>query len=310
MDLVRVGMSLGLFIGSLMMGWLLSRQGVLSTERASLLIRQVITYVSPPVLCLTLWGMQMPLGELWMLPLIGLVISTATLLPALIYAKKMRLDRARKGSFLACAFFSNVGYLGAFVAFAMFGETAYGLCVLYMVLFIPTFFTFGFWVARYYGTYIEGQPSPSMYSDKLRLFPLVGLIIGILLNVFHVPRPEFMGTLNMLFIPAYTALYLTAIGSQLTFEPLKLYLSPAIVMSFIKFLYSPLIGWLLVTGFKLQGMPRFVVLLQASMPVAVSPLMLPLLFGLDKKLSNAMWVSTTAVSIPWLLIVIPLLQKL
>jgi len=50
--------------------------------------------------------------------------------------------------------------------------------------------------------------------------------------------------------------------------------------------------------------------LQASPPVAVSPLVLPLLFGLDRRLSNALWLFTTAAALPWLLLIIPLLQQL
>ncbi len=59
-----------------------------------------------------------------------------------------------------------------------------------------------------------------------------------------------------------------------------------------------------------QGLPRLVVLLEASTPVAVSPLVLPLLFGLDRRLANALWLVTTLIAIPWLLLVILLLQHL
>jgi len=44
--------------------------------------------------------------------------------------------------------------------------------------------------------------------------------------------------------------------------------------------------------------------------VAVSPMVLPLLFGLDRKLANALWLFTTLIAIPWLLLVIPILQRL
>ena len=81
-------------------------------------------------------------------------------------------------------------------------------------------------------------------------------------------------------------------------------------MSAIKFVYTPLIAWLLLTAFKIEGLPRLVVLLEASTPVAVSPLVLPLLFGLDRKLSNALWVFTTLAAIPWFIFVLPILQRL
>ena len=79
-------------------------------------------------------------------------------------------------------------------------------------------------------------------------------------------------------IPTDTALYLIAIGSQITFELPRPLLRPCLAMSGIKFLYTPLVAWALVSLVHIQGLPRFVVLLEAATPVAVSPLVLPLLF--------------------------------
>ena len=83
----------------------------------------------------------------------------------------------------------------------------------------------------------------------------------------------------------------------------------SLAMSAIKFLYTPLVAWLLLAVFHIHGLPRFIVLLEASTPVAVSPLVLPLLFGLDRKLANALWLFTTILSLPWLACIVPLLLK-
>ncbi|MBI3010864.1 MAG: hypothetical protein HYY57_07765 [Candidatus Omnitrophica bacterium] len=55
---------------------------------------------------------------------------------------------------------------------------------------------------------------------------------------------------------------------------------------------------------------RSVILLEASMPVAVSPLVLPLLFGLDRSMANALWLWTTILCVLYLLLLLPLLAKL
>jgi predicted permease len=136
------------------------------------------------------------------------------------------------------------------------------------------------------------------------------MLVGVLLNLAGVVRPQPLEWLNHVLIPLDTALYLTAIGSQLHLASPRPHLAPCLVMSGIKFLYTPLVAWLLVAAFGLQGLPRFVVLLQASTPVAVSPMVLPLLFNLDRRLANALWLFTTVASLPWLLLVIPLLQRL
>jgi predicted permease len=220
------------------------------------------------------------------------------------------MDKPQVGSFLNCAFFSNVGYLGAFSAFALFGEAAYGLCMLYLVFFTPCFYTLGFGIAAHYGKATASSSLGEAFNSELRFYPFIGMAIGTLLSLANVARPALLEWINHALIPINTAIYLIAIGSQLTFDSPRKWLRPCMVMSGIKFLYTPLIAWMLVSLFRIQGLPRLIVLLQASTPVAVSPLMLPLLFGLDRRLANALWLFTTLLAIPWLLCVIPLLQRL
>ncbi|MBI3083578.1 MAG: hypothetical protein HYY90_04365 [Candidatus Omnitrophica bacterium] len=306
---LRLGFGLGLFIGSLALGWWLHRRGRLSESQASQLVRFLVMGPSPVVLCLLFWRMDLRHWDPWLLPLLGLLISSSTQLPAALFAKRAKLSEPETGSFLTCAFFSNVGYLGAFTAFALYGEPAYGLCVLYMLYFTPAFYTWGFGTAARYGR--GGTPSgfSTAFKEELRLYPFIGMLVGITLNLAHVPRPVPLEWLNQVLIPLDTALYLTAIGSQLSFESPRPWRLECLAMGGIKFLYSPLIAWALVSLFHVQGLTRMVILLEASTPVAVSPLVLPLLFGLDRKLANALWLWTTLLAIPWFLVLVPLLAS-
>ena len=307
---VRLTASLGLFVGSLAAGWWAHQRGWLTESRATRLVRWIVTGPSPVVLCLSFWNMDLRHPGPWLLPLLGLVISASALIPAFLYAKRAALTNPQTGSVLTCAFFSNLGYLGAFTAFSLFGESAYGLCQLYLMFFTPCFYTLGFWMASHYGHASSRSGLAKAFNGELRLYPFLGMLTGILLNVARVPRPMLLEWLNHALIPLDTSVYLLAIGSQLTFESPRPWWRACTVMSAIKFLYTPLIAWVLVSACHLEGLPRLVVLLQASTPVAVSPLVLPLIFGLDRKLANALWLSTTAVAIPWLLLAIPALQRL
>ena len=299
---------IGLFVAALTLGWWGRRRGWLDEVRASRLVRWIVIGPSPVVLCLSFWAMDLRTPGPWLLPLLGLAISASTLIPAYLYARRTRLPDPQTGSFLTCAFFSNLGYLGAFTAFALHGEVAYGLCVLYFVFFTPSFYTWGFWAGARYGQ--EAQVTGEPVGRRLRLVPFVGMALGAVLSMLRVPRPELLGWLNHVLIPVDTGVYLMAIGSQLTFASPRPWLGASLAMCGIKFLYTPAVAWCLASLAGLQGLPRWVVLLEASMPVAVSPLALPMLFGLDRRLSNALWVFTTAVSVPWLLTVIPFLERL
>ena len=308
--ILRVGLGLTLFVGSMGVGWWLNRRGILTEARSSRLVRWIVMGPSPVVLCLSFWQMDLTRLDPWLLPLIGTLSSASTLIPAFLYARSARLSAPQTGSFLTCAFFSNLGYLGAFTAFALFGEAAYGLCVLYFVYFSPCFYTLGFWISSHYGQRTTPSGLMTAFNSELRFFPFAGMLVGAALSVARLPRPVPLEWLNHVLIPVDTALYLIAIGSQLTLVSPRPWLRPCLAMSGIKFLYTPLVAWLLVNLFHIEGLPRLVVLLEASTPVGVSPLVLPLLFGLDRRLSNALWLFTTALAIPWLLVIIPVLQRL
>lgn len=310
MMLLRLSLGLGLFFGSLALGWGLHRRGLMPEARASRIVTFLVRGPGPVILCLLFWGMNLRRVEPWLLPLLGALIACSTLLPARLWATWTTLSDSQTGSFLTCAMFSNLGYLGAFSAFALFGETAYGLCMLYLLFFTPCFYTLGFWIGSRYGGAARPVGLGAAFTDELRLYPFAGMLVGLLLNLTGIPRPLPLEWLNALLIPLDTALILTAIGSQLTLESPLPWLRPCVAMSGIKFLYTPLVAWALLTLFDLQGLSRTVVLLQASMPVGISPLMLALLFGLDRRLANALWVWTTLLAIPWLLVLIPLLSHL
>lgn len=306
----RLAWGLGLFFGSLAAGWWLHRRGILTEVRAATLTRFVVIGCSPIVLALSFWHMDLRRLEPWLLPGLGLVISCSTLIPAALYARRARLSNPQTGTFLTCALFSNVGFLGAFTAFALFGEAGYGLSMLYLVFFTPCFYTLGFAIAARHGRARTTQGLGAAFNDALRVYPFIGMVAGAGLSLLRVPRPAVLDGLNQLLIPVNTALYLIAIGSQITLSSPRPWLASCWAMSGIKFLYTPLIAWGLVQLLHIEGLPRYVIVLEASTPVAVSPLVLPLLFGLDRDLSSALWLFTTLLCLPVWLLLLPLLPQL
>jgi malate permease and related proteins len=309
--LIRLLLSLWLFVGAMLAGWWMHRRGWLPEARAARLVRWLVILPSPVVLCLSFWHMSFRSFEPWILPLLGLAIAASTLAPAHWYVRASRMTRPQAGSFLTCAFFSNLGYFGAFTAFALYGETAYALCALYFVYFTPAFYTLGFSTAARYGDRTASSAAMTgAYNAELRIFPLLGMIAGALLSLAGVPRPAPLEWLNHALIPVNTAVYLATIGAQLTFSSPRPWMRHCLAMCAIKFLYTPLVAWVLATACRIEGLPRIVVLLEAATPVAVSPLILPLLFGLDRRFANALWLVTTLVGVPVYLILLPLLPRL
>ena len=260
---------------------------------------------SPVALGLSFWSMELRRLEPWLLPGLGLGISCSTLLPAWLYARRARLTDPQTGAFLTCALFSNLGYLGAFTAFALFGEAGYALCMLYLVFFTPCFYTVGFAIAARYGRARAPEGLGVAFNDALRVYPFLGMVLGAGLSLMRIPRPAPLDGFNHLLIPLNTALYLIAIGSHVSVCSPQPWRAACWAMSGIKFLFTPLVAWGLVCLFHIDGLPRSIIMLEAATPVAVSPLVLPMLFGLDRQLSNALWLFTTVLSLPVLFFLLP-----
>ncbi|MBI4353939.1 MAG: AEC family transporter [Candidatus Omnitrophica bacterium] len=304
----QLGFSWGLFIGSMVTGWWLGHRRVLTEERASRILRVAIKWLSPIVLTLSFWTLPITGQRLVWLPIIGGVVCLAALWPAWGYARWARLTKPQVGSLLTCAMFSNVGYIGALLAFAFFGESGYGLAVWYLVYFSPLFYLVGMTIAKRFGDPTSSSMAQSPFSDELRLRAFLGMALGLILNLAKCPRPEILGVINHVLIPVDTAIHLTAIGSQISLASPTASWRHGLAMCAIKFVYSPLVGWLLAWAVRLEGLPKFIVLLQASMPVAVSPLMLAVVFRLDRKLASALWLWTNLLAIPWLFLYVPLIR--
>ena len=302
----RLSFGLGLFFLSLLAGWMLRRAKRFSDARANRIIRFVSLWLSPVTSCLSFWRLQAYGPQLLILPVIGCLASFSTLLPAWWYARRTKLTPPQTGSFLTCAFFSNLGYFGAFLAFALLGEAAYGLCLAYLMYFTPAFYVWGFAVAKRYGTGVPTSAA-AVQTAELRLPPILGMAIGLVLALARVPRPAFFEPINHALIPISTGLYLAAMGTRLSIRLPSRWLQAGLAMSAIKCVYTPLIGWLLCELFRVHGLMRQVVLLQAVMPVAISPLMLSMVFGTDRSLANALLMFTTLLALPWLLIYLPLI---
>lgn len=301
-------------------GYWLKRRSLLSNPEStsSSIIIFLTKLVTPFILLFSFWKLDLSHINIFTLPLIGVVISTMSLIPAIFFARFHKLNHKQKGSFLTSAMFSNVGYtLGGFVAFVLYGEVGFGLTVLYCLYFKPYFYTVGFYIAEKHSKEQKIKIKDSLkkiFTEGIRLFPLLGLACGIILNLLSVPRPDFINLLNNFLIPTSTFGYMFAIGMTLKFRAIKKFKAPVFSMSFIKFIWSPLIGlaFAYLFGYHsiMGGLPLKIVLIEASMPVAITSLIIPGLFNLDQDLSNSCWLFTTFLIIPLLLVLFWVLSLL
>ena len=304
MNLEKILFAATILLGSLFLGKLFrnKKDKTYCDELSKRIIVFLTKTITPVVCCLSFWVIDIShnVGIL-SLPLIGLLVSISMVIPARFLAKLHNLSRQQAGSYITSAMFSNIGYtLGGFLAFVLLGEIAFGLTVLYCLYFKPFYYTIGFYISEHYGCQTKSNIAESLkkiFTEGIRLLPLIGLILGVILNFSGLERPSLLGALNRILIPLSTFGFLFAIGMTLKFRTLKQYKKELISMSLLKFIISPLIGlsiaYLMGYSYLMDKLPLKVVFIESAMPVAIASLVLANLFDLDKDLSNSCWIVTT-----------------
>jgi hypothetical protein len=304
----------------LLLGYIIKRRyAFFEPRKASKIIIIFITKaITPFIVMFSFWALDLSNASIFTLPLLGVVITTLALVPAGFFAKLHNFSHRQTGSYLAAAMFSNIGYtLGGFIAFVLYGEIGFGLTVLFCLYFKPYYYTIGFYIAENYSSRENVRVRDNfkkIFTEGIRLFPLLGLGLGVALNLFGINRPDYFGTLNSVLIPVTTFFYMLAIGFTMNFKAVRRFKLPVLSMSFIKFIWTPVIGilfaYLLNYHNVMGGLPFKIVVIESFMPTAIASLVLPVLFDLDQDLANSCWIFTTLFLIALLPVILFILSIL
>ncbi len=298
----QIAVSLSVAIGGVALGhWARSAEWHRDPQAtAQRLAIWLTTWPTTGIVLCSLWGMDLRQGQLWTLPLVGAIVSTASVVAALAVTGRMSFSKIQQGSFLVCAMFSNLGFLGGFLVFMFFGEPAYGVATLYMLYFRLYYITAGFGISARHGTTPDAQVMAR--PAEFHVVPMVGLVLGVLLGFSGWERPPVVGTINSMLIPATTLVHLYAIGITMRFHSVARYRHTYPWMLAIKFVWAPMVGlccgWLLGYDQLLGGLVWRVVLIESMMPVALSSLGLAMIYRMDQDLANGLWLVTTLAILP------------
>lgn len=252
------------------------------------------------------------------LPVIGAGALLCGGLLGLVAAKLLRTEEKFKGVLYCCGSFTNIGSIGALVAFVYLGEPGFGLVALYKMFEEISYYTIGFPIARYYSGANNDlsvwERAKEVSRDIFVRAAVIAFICGLALNFSGIQRPVFFETLNSFFVPAGTFILLVSIGLGMRFSSLARYIPEGLSICLIKFVCIPVLAttaaWLLGFGEISDGLPLKVVLICSSMPVAFTALVAASIYDLDLDLANGCWLITTAslvLTLPILAYLLPLL---
>lgn len=305
-------------LGGLVAGYCLRKAGRLPADFGTRVNRATLTWAQPVVIAIALWSMKPMTGQMLLLPVFGLLMVVLLALPAALTGRLLKLDTPARGTFITSAMFSNVGFTyGTFVAYAALGTPGAALGSLYCASFMPSVFTLGFAVARRYsaeGQCTVGEALRDLVRDSHTRNPVVGILVGLALNLWRVPTPAWTPTVIDLAMPTATAAFLLATGYGLRLSAVRAYWRECLVMQLLRMSLGPLIGALLAVGFGYWSLadrgPLTVVLIMASAPVGIMAALLSDIFGLNRQLAGALWLTTNIAGVllaPVILVLVRLL---
>ena len=152
----------------------------------------------------------------------------------------------------------NTGNMGLPICLFAYGSQGLGVSAAISALIILCHFTLGVFLAARKFSIDVIIKSPPFYA----------IIVSIFLLYYELELPTFVENTTFLLMYATIFLILMSLGIALT--RLKVFsLNKAILSSIGRVIFGPIIGYLLILYFKLEGFAAGVLLIQSAMPSAV-----------------------------------------
>jgi predicted permease len=263
-------------------GVFLKRVKLMHKDDAPIILRFVLAATLPALSLLSILKVHLTLDLLY-LPF------TAVAMIVLIYAvawwvgRQLKLPQATFGSFIVGCMIMNTAFSLPFFM-AMFGVEGFARASLFDIGNSFLIFTFVYFNAIKYGD--NGNRDKIDWAKFLKLPPLWGLAIGLVIRAFHWRVPE-LG-INFLNLIGQPTIPLIMIALGLIFEPrIK---RPGAVFSAIgiRMGLGLLLGWLLTLVFGIEGMTRTIIIASASTPIGFNTLIFSNLENMDREFAASL----------------------
>ena len=243
-----------------LVGFFLARRLALNTQT----IGRVTFYLfSPALIFRGLYQTDLDYNTVGRTALLAAILFVASGL--LGWFSSAREERRRRAAIALTSALSNNGNMGLSVALFAFGDAGMALAMIY---FVTTAFlgnTVGVFVAS------SGKAEPLQALRRTAQVPMLyGAILGLLLGYFQVDLPVgLMRSVDTLANAAVPTL-LVLLGVQLSQAPIQGRQQVLARTALIRLVGGPLLAVLLCWLFDAQGLERAIIILQSSMPTAVS----------------------------------------
>ena len=152
----------------------------------------------------------------------------------------------------------NTGNMGVPICLFAYGTQGLGIASAITSVVILLHFTLNVFLAKKSFSFEVILKSPSAYA----------VVIAILYLYLDLKVPKFIE--NTTFLITYATIFLILMSLGVALTRLKVFsLKTSIILSFVRVIIGPIIGFILISGFNLTGFAAGTLLIQCSMPSAV-----------------------------------------
>ena len=293
----------------LIVGYFLHRRKLLPEKFTNTLIKFNVIVVYTVLTLLSFWVLPISRDLLILFPFGALYVIVPGIIGALTFAKSHK-SLLNRGAYVLSAMLSNIGTLGGVCAFILYDEKGFaysqiiGSCqnILLVLICFP--------LAQYYhekhfaGNKVEHSTSWREKLFSINQISILGIFVGLLLNMNGIARPEFLSTVfqGLVHFGAWTALL--PVGFLINFSHTKFYYSRVWDLSILRFLIMPLFIFFASRIFFSDEILLNTLLICAMAPTAINAVLTSSLYRLNVNLAITSFIMTTAI---FLLILFPAL---
>lgn len=272
LKLLPIFAGFGLAYGAKRLGWL-------RPEHGHQLLKAAL-YVTVPAIILVSVA-RLDFGwQLLIFPLLPALVVGPTFLLTRLIAKRLRLQRVTKGTFLIAPLTINSGFTQPFVL-AMFGGEALTRVVLFNAGYNPILLVGVYGIAAAY--HPASRDRKDVFKRILMLPPLWALVAGLLVHASGTQIPGaglgLLQAIGSLTIP----LMIIALGAL--FEPRRIGFNKTLAIVGLRMGVGLVIGLTVATLVQLKGIDRAVLLALAAAPVGFNLLTFAAVEKLDEELA-------------------------
>ena len=207
----------------LLVGYWFQRKNLFPPGFYESLIKIALQVVYPLLAIMSFWTIHIDKNLLW-LPLFGVFLHIVPGILAYCNVNRKYSNPADRGSYLLSAILSNQLVVGGISVYILYGETGYAYVQLAVLLQGLILFLVCFPLAQYY--HRCGFGSDGEYQITLRSIFLnrnqigvLGILLGIILNVSGLERPTLGGSLFNLMVHVNAWIHYWAIPTQESLRP-------------------------------------------------------------------------------------------